>query len=243
MDKELGLTALFNDHLAGVANAILSMVGITAENPSRPWPNYLVMEILVVVLLLALAIFVRATLSADRPGKIQHLVEGIYDFLLYQAREVGIHHPEKYVNYFGTLFLFILTMNLIGIIPAFESPTMSASVTAALAVCTFLYYNAMGLGANGIKYLAQFAGPVWWLAWMMVPIEIISHLARPLSLSVRLYGNMFAGEQVITVFLGAVHLLVPVIFMVLHLLVAFVQTYVFTALAMIYVSMATSHEH
>ncbi len=243
METELGLTALFNDHLAGLGSAILNAVGVTAEHPSRPWTNWIVMEMLVIALLLVLVAVVRASLSVDKPGKIQHLIESIYDFLLHQEREVGIHHPEKYVNYFGTLFIFILAMNLIGIIPAFESPTMSASVTAGLAVCTFLYYNAMGLGANGIKYLAHFAGPLWWMAPAMIPIEIISHLARPLSLSVRLYGNMFAGEQVINVFLGAVHLAVPVIFMALHVFVAFVQSYVFTALAMIYVSMATSHEH
>lgn len=243
METELGLTALFNDHFAGVANAILNAVGLSADNPSRPWANYIVMEILVVAILLLLVAVVRASLSVDKPGKIQHILESIYDFLIYQEREVGIHHPEKYINYFGTLFIFILAMNLLGIIPAFESPTMSASVTAGLAVCTFFYYNAMGVSANGFKYLAHFAGPVWWLAWLMIPIEIISHLARPLSLSVRLYGNMFAGEQVIDVFLGAVHLLIPVIFMALHVFVAFVQAYVFTALAMIYVSMATSHEH
>jgi F-type H+-transporting ATPase subunit a len=243
MEHELGLTALFNDHLAGVANSILGMVGMTAEHPDRPWENWLVMEILVVAILIALVAVLRASLSVDKPGKIQHLFEEIYEFLIYQAREVGIHHPEKYVNFFGTLFLFILAMNLIGMIPAFDSPTMSGSVTAGLAVCTFLYYNTMGFTASGIKYLAHFAGPVWWMAWLMIPVELISHLARPLSLSVRLYGNMFAGEQVTGVFLGMVHLLVPVIFMGLHVFVGLIQAYVFTTLTMVYVSMATAHDH
>ncbi len=243
MEHELWLTALFNNYLAGLGNAILSLVGMHAENPTRPWQNWIVMELFVVALLMILVAVLRSSLSVERPGSIQHLFEEIYGFLDYQSHEVGIHHTEKYINYFGTLFIFILAMNLIGIIPAFESPTMEPAVPAALAVCTFLSYNAMGLGANGIKYLAHFAGPVWWMAWLMIPIEIISHLARPLSLTVRLYGNMFAGEQVISVFLGLVKPLVPVIFMGLHVFVALVQAYVFTALAMIYVSMATAHGH
>ena len=243
MEHELWLTALFNDHLAGIGNAILSAVGMTAEHPARPWENWIVMELLVVAILMALALIVRASLSADKPGKLQHVVEAMYGFLLDQEHEVGIEHPEKYVNYFGTIFIFILSLNLIGAIPTFESPTITVVVPAGLAVCTFLYYTAMGFGAKGIKYLLHFAGPVWWLAWLILPIEIISHLARPLSLTARLYGNMFGGEQVTGVFLGLVHLLIPVIFMGLHVFVAFLQAYVFTVLTMVYVSMATSHDH
>jgi F-type H+-transporting ATPase subunit a len=243
MEQELGLTALFNDHLAGVGNAILSAVGMTAEHPARPWENWLVMEILVVAILVALVLVLRTQLSAENPGKIQHLFEEMYEFLLHQAHEVGIEHPEKYVNYFGTLFIFILFMNMIGAIPLFESPTITVAVPAGLAVCTFLYYNAMGFSSKGIKYLAHFMGPVWWMAWLMIPIEVISHLARPLSLTVRLYGNMFGGEQVTGAFLSLVHLLIPVIFMGLHVLVGLLQAYVFTLLTMIYVSMATSHDH
>lgn len=243
MEHELGLTALFNDHLAGVANAILGMVGLTAEHPDRPWQNWIVMEILVVVALIALAAIVRVSLSVDKPGPLQHLIESIYEFLIHQQHEVGIHHPEKYVNYFGTLFIFILTMNLWGAVPFFESPTMTVAVPCGLALCTFLYYNAQGFRENGIKYLAHFAGPVWWMAWLMIPIEIISHLARPLSLTVRLYGNMNGGEQVTDSFLKLVHPVVPAIFMGLHVFVALLQAYVFTLLSMIYVSMSTAHEH
>jgi len=243
MEHELGLTALFNDHLAGLGNAILSAVGMIAEHPARPWENWIVMEILVVAILVALVLVLRASLSAENPGKIQHLAEALYGFLLHQAHEVGIEHPEKYVNYFGTVFIFILFMNLIGAIPAFESPTISVVVPAGLAACTFLYYNGMGFGAKGIGYLKHFMGPVWWMAPLLIPIEIISHLARPLSLTVRLYGNMFGGEQVTGAFLNLVHLLIPVIFMGLHVFVGLLQAYVFTLLTMIYVSMATGHDH
>ena len=157
---------------------------------------------------------------------------------------MGIHHPEKYVNWFGTLFIFIVTMNLIGIIPGFESPTMTVYVPTALAVSTWLYYHAMGVRELGpVKYLTTFFGPVLALAPLMFFIEIIGHVARMLSLTVRLYGNMFAGEQITNVFISLTYLVVPVIFMGLHVFVSFLQAYVFTLLSMIYVSIGTSGEH
>src|SRR5689334_24360379 len=120
-EHELGLTALFNDYLAGAGNAILGLFNLHAANEARPWENWVVMELLVVVILMVLAALVRAGLSPDKPGKLQHLFELVYGFLKTQAAEVGIHHPEKYSPFFGTLFVFIATMNLIGIIPWFES--------------------------------------------------------------------------------------------------------------------------
>lgn len=241
--EELGLTALFNNYLAGPANALLGWFNVTAKNPARPWENWIVMEILVAVLLMVAVAVLKASLSADKPGALQHIFEGVYAFINDTAEEAGIHHGHQYVPYIGTIFIFILSMNLIGIIPAFESPTMSPWVPAGCAVITFLYYNLQGFRANGIKYLAQLAGPVWWLAPLMIPIELISHFVRPLSLTVRLYGNIFAGEQVTNVFLDLTKLVLPVIFMCLHIFVALVQAYVFTLLTTIYIAMATSHEH
>jgi F-type H+-transporting ATPase subunit a len=243
-EHELWLTALFNDYLAGVANAILGIFNITAENPSRPWQTWLIMEVLVAVLLIVLVAILRAGLSVDKPGKLQHVFELFYSFVKDQTAEVGVHHGEKYVGFFGVVFLFILSMNLIGAIPLFESPTMVMYVPAGIAACTFIYYNVMGIREHGVlKYLAHFAGPVWWLAPLMIPIELISNAARPLSLTIRLYGNMFAGEQITNVFIGLTHLVVPVIFMALHVFVGILQAYVFMLLAMIYVSGAVAHEH
>jgi len=243
-EHELWLTALFNDYLAGVANAILGLFQITARDPARPWENWIVMELLVVAILMVLAAVVRSSLSPDKPGKLQHVFELLYGFLKTQASEVGIHHPEKYSAFFGTLFVFIAAMNLIGIIPIFESPTMAVFVPAGLAISTWVYYHVMGVRELGpVQYMKHFLGPVIWLAPLMIFIEIIGHFARMLSLTVRLYGNMFAGEQITTVFIGLTYLVVPVIFMGLHVFVAFLQAYVFSLLTMIYVSMATSHEH
>jgi F-type H+-transporting ATPase subunit a len=202
------------------------------------------MELLVVVLLMILAAAVRASLSPDKPGKLQHIFELLYGFLKTQAAEVGIEHPEKYSAFFGTLFVFIAAMNLIGIIPIFESPTMTVFVPAGLAISTWVYYHVMGVRELGpLQYMKHFLGPVIWLAPLMIFIEIIGHVARMLSLTVRLYGNMFAGEQITNVFISLTKLVVPVIFMGLHVFVAFLQAYVFSLLTMIYVSMATSHEH
>ncbi len=244
LEHELWLTALFNDYLAGVANAILGLFNVHASNPARPWATWMVMELLVVAILMVLAAAVRASLSPDKPGKLQHVFELMYGFIKTQASEVGVEHPEKYSPFFGTLFVFVLAMNLIGIIPIFESPTMEVAVPAGLAVATWIYYHVMGVRELGPgKYLKHFLGPVIWLAPIMVFIELIGHFARMLSLSVRLYGNILAGEQITNAFIGLTYLIVPVLFMALHVFVAFLQAYVFALLAMIYVSMATEHQH
>ncbi len=242
-EHELWLTALFNDHLAGLANWILGLFHITAGHPERPWENWLVMELFVFAFLLVLFALLRTKLSVDKPGKIQHLAEVFYDFLANTVDEAGIEHGKKFVPYFGTIFIFILFMNLVGAIPIFESPTMTVAVPLGLAICTFLYYHFWGFHTHGLKYLMQFVGPIWWLFPLMIPIEIISHLARPFSLTLRLYANMFAGEQVTNVFLGLTYLVVPVIFMALHIFVAFLQAYIFTLLSMVYVRGATAHDH
>src|SRR5665213_713943 len=248
MEKELGLTALFNHYLAGPGNALRPLIGLS---PSvRPWDNSIVMEILVAALLVITLAILRSQLSVDKPGKLQHIFEMLQEFFTTTVDEVGMHHGEKYVPYVGTLFIFILSLNLIGMVPAFESPTMSYWVPAGLAVVTFFYFNAMGFAAHGIKYLAHFAGPVRFphpvaniaIILFMLPIETASVFIRPLSLTVRLYGNMFAGEQVTSVFLGLTKIVIPVIFMALHVFVALVQTYVFFLLAVIYIAGATAHE-
>jgi F-type H+-transporting ATPase subunit a len=219
----------------------MNLVGLPSE--PRPWSNAIAVEILVAVLLMVFALIVRASLSPDKPGALQHTVESIYGFIKKSAIDAGVEHPEKYMSYFATIFIFIASMNLIGLIPAFESPTMVIYVPAGLAVWTFFYFNVAGFRTNGLGYLKHFMGPIWWMAPMMFLIEIISLFIRPLSLSVRLYGNMFAGEQVTLVFVNMTKFIIPVIFMGLHVFVALVQAYVFTMLTMIYMAGATAHGH
>ena len=242
MHEQLWLTALFNQYLAGPANAVLALFHITAKDHDHPWENWFVMELLVFAIIVTLVAIFRTSLSVERPGKLQHLFEVMFGFLKNTADEVGIHHSERYVPYFGTMFTFILCMNLIGIIPSFEAPTMTASVTCGLALCTLLYFNYMGLREQGVGYLKHFLGPVWWLIPLMIPIEIMGLFAKPLSLTIRLYANMFAGEQVTVQFIKLTYFVIPVIFMALHVFVSFLQAYIFTLLSMIYVSGATTHE-
>ncbi|MFL6449908.1 MAG: F0F1 ATP synthase subunit A [Bryobacteraceae bacterium] len=203
----------------------------------------MVCEIVVVLFIVILFAVLRSRLSVDRPGKLQHVMELTYEFVHASAEEVVGHDGPRYVAFFGTLFIFILLMNVLGLIPGFESPTAYPIVPLGLAVVTFFFYHGTGLRANGAGYFKQFLGPMLALAPLMIPIEVISHLARPLSLTIRLYANMFAGEKVYLTFLMLTKLLVPVVFIALHLFVAFLQAYIFMLLAMVYVGGAVSHEH
>jgi F-type H+-transporting ATPase subunit a len=243
-EHELWITALCNQFLAGPANALLGLVGMHAHDPAKPWTNFQSMQLLVFLVMLVIFGLVKSGFSVDKPGKFQHILESMYGFLKGQADDVGIHHSSTYVPFFGTIFLFVLFCNLAGIIPGFESPTMFPPVPLGLALATFLFYNYLGIKKQGIvHYAAHFAGPIPALAPLMIPIEIVSHLARPLSLTLRLYANMFAGEQVTVAFLKLTFLVFPAIFMGLHVFVSFLQAYIFALMAMLYISSAIESEH
>lgn len=243
MEHEIWLTKLFNDYLAGLGNALLALFHQPAAEDGRPWANFIVMQILVVVVIMVLLAIIKPKLSVDKPGKMQQIFELIYNFVHHEAEDQVGHDAHHHVVLFGTFFVFILISNLIGIIPGFESPTASIYVTAGCAILAFFYYNWIGLKKNGAGYIKHFLGPIWWMSPLMFFIEIFSHLARPLSLSVRLFANMYAGEQVTLVFLGLLPVAVPVIFMGLHVLVALLQAYIFMLLTMMYVGGAVAEEH
>jgi F-type H+-transporting ATPase subunit a len=243
-EVDLWTTKLFNRFLARPLDSLLNAIGLPPENPAHPWENWITMEILVVVIILVLFALLRSRLSADKPGGFQLTFEAIYNFISGQAHDAVEHGASKYVSFIGTLFIFVLLMNLIGVIPGFESPTMTPAVPAGLAIAVFFYYHAMGVREQGAgRYLVHFAGPMPWLAPLMIPIEFISHLARPLSLTIRLYANMFAGEMVTVTFLSLTYLVLPAVFMGLHVFVAFLQAFIFMLLTVIYVSGAVAHEH
>ena len=242
-EHELWFTTLLNHYLAAPANALFSAVGFHPEDPTKPWSNYIAMELLVIAALVLVAAIVRASLSVDRPGRLQLIFENLYTFLAEQAHDIIGHGYKKRMSYFAMVFLFVMTSNLLGIIPTFESPTMYYFVPAGLAIATFLYYNGQGVAEQGVLgHLKHFCGPMWWLAWFMFPLEIVSHCIRPVSLTIRLYANMLAGEQVTVGFLSLVPWAVPVVFMGLHVFVSFVQAFIFTMLSMVYVGEAVAHE-
>lgn len=235
---ELGITKLFNDNLADAGNWFLSLAGWEAV--ARPWTNYMAVEVMLVLLMMALPLLTIG-FSVARPGKIQQIFEMTWEALDELARDVIGHGHKRYVPFFVLTFIFILVSNLTGIIPAFESPTMFAAVPLGLAIATFLFFNYHGLRENGWGYIKHFAGPFWWLAWFMFPLEILSMCIRPVSLTIRLYANMLAGEQVTLGFMSLVPLLVPVVFMALHVFVSFIQAFIFTILSMLYIGGAVEH--
>jgi F-type H+-transporting ATPase subunit a len=240
-DPEIWLTKIFNDYLPGLGNAILGLVGIAPQ--TRPWANFITMQILVAAIIVVVFALLRTRLSVGRPGRFQQTFELIYEFVHNQTEEMVGHGGQRYMAFFGSIFLFILICNLIGIVPGFESPTMYPYVPAGCAVASFLYYNFVGIQANGLrKHLEHFVGPIVLLAPLMIPIEIVSNLARPLSLTLRLFANMYAGEQVTNVFVNLTKIVIPVLFMGLHVFVALLQAYIFMLLTMIYVSGALAQE-
>lgn len=247
MTHEALLTQFFNHYLAGLGNWLLILMHrIPADKPlDEPWADHIVMQLLIAVVMIVLFLILRSSLSVDKPGKLQHIFEIIHGFVTEQSEDqVGHHDARHHVVIFETLFIFILMANLIGVIPGFVSPTQAVYVPAGCAMVAFLYYNISGLIKNGpIKYTKHFLGPIPLMAPLMLPIEIISHLARPMSLTIRLYANMFAGEQVTLAFLSLTYLVVPAIFMGLHVFVALLQAYIFMLLTMIYVAGAVAEEH
>ena len=242
MNEEIWPTRLFNDYLAGLGNLLRSWF----QQPlsERPWSTFIVMQLLVVATIIVLFAILKPRLSVDKPGKLQQIFEVIYDFVHGQADDMVGHDAPKHTTLFGTFFVFILLCNLIGIIPGFQSPTQFVYVPAGCAVVAFLYYNFVGVRKNGVlQYLRHFAGPIWWVSPLMFVIEIISHLARPLSLTIRLFANMFAGEQVTLVFLSLTYFIIPALFMGLHVFVSLLQAYIFMLLTMMYVGGAVAEEH
>lgn len=251
--EQLTFTAFLNHWFGASVLALLDALHIHVKHRATPISNSFAMELLVVILLTVFFIAVRASLSVERPGGLQHTMEAANGFVANMADEVVGHHASKYVPYLVTLGMFILGCNLIGLIPGFESPTAVAIVPLGCALLTWFYYHYQGLRTNGLfGYLKRFMGPqdkeMPWIMRLLLPIllfpiEIFSHLARVMSLTIRLYANMFAGEMVTLVFFSLVPLFVPVIFEGLHIGVSLVQTYIFVLLACVYLGEATGAEH
>jgi len=241
--EQLAFTQFLNHVFGGVVLSALTALGIHPKHPAAPIPNAAAMEVLVFVLLTVFFLLVRMRLSVDAPGPLQHTMESIEGFIDNLGKEIiGGHHYHRYVPYLVTLGLFILACNLIGLVPGMESPTAVPVVPLGCALVTWFYYHIQGLRENGIGYIKHFMGPVWWLAPLMFPIEIFSHLARVLSLTIRLFANIMAEELVITIFFGLLPLIVPLPFMAFAIFGGLLQAFIFCTLMMVYLGGAVATE-
>ena len=215
-------------------------------------PEVLVGTWIVMGLLLIFGFFARAALlrAADPIVPDEGVsIRSISEFAVEQIdgfvqSVVANHGYRDMVPFFGSLFLFILTANLFGLLPGMEAPTGNSDLTFGLGTVAFGYFIYQGFRAHGfLGYLRTFAGPVIWLAPLMIPIELLGNLFRPFSLGVRLFANMFADHTVIGIFTGLTYLLVPVAFYLLGALVCVIQAVIFMVLSMSYVRLAQMHEH
>lgn len=197
----------------------------------------------VIMLLLALFSFLATRRLTMHPGKTQHVFEvilgGVRTLMLDVMGPVGL----KFFPLIATIAIFILTSNLIGLIPGFHSPTASLNTTVSMALVVFFMTHIVGVRLHGFKYIKQFMGPVWWMTPIMLPIELVSHLARPLSLSMRLFGNIMGEDLVLAIVLLLVPFLVPLPIFVLMIFTSIIQTLVFVMLSMIYIQLAMEESH
>ena len=243
MPRQLVFTQFLNAHLAAPVDSLLSALHIQPTYPDAPITDSVAMEFLVFCVLICYFLIVRLTLDVEKPSTFQHFAEMTQGFVSEQSESIIGHGYERFVSYVTALGLFILLSNLLGLIPGLKSPTADVVVPLGFALTTFVYYHYHGIRANGFGYVKQFLGPVWWLYPLMLPIEIISHCARVLSLTVRLFANMFAGDLLTLVAFSIIPIGIPLLAIGLHFGVAIIQAYVFILLAMIYLSLAVSHDH
>lgn len=202
----------------------------------------------VIMILLALFSFAATRTMHLVPARLQNFFEAVVEGLADFMRDVIGPEGPQYIFLIGTLALFILTSNLAGLIPGFTSPTNNLNTNFAMAISVFFIYHYIGIKKHGLAYLKHFTGPIIWMAPIMVPIELIGHCARVLSLSIRLFGNIM-GHDIVLIILGLLGGLsvfifwAPVPMMFMGIFVSFIQTFVFVLLSMIYIALALEEEH
>lgn len=196
------------------------------------------------LVLFAISIFVRLTMKMV-PGVAQSMIECVVEALSAQCDEMIGKEGKKFIPFIVTLFLFILISNTFGLIPGLLPPTAELSNTAGLALIVFFATHVIGIQTHGLKYLKRFMGPYLALAWLFIPIEIIGHMARPFSLTLRLWANMMAHEQIVMVLLILMPIAYPLLAFstLLGILVIVIQAFVFSLLTMAYIGGALEEEH
>jgi F-type H+-transporting ATPase subunit a len=185
----------------------------------------------------------RDPLTPDTAFSARNVFEIVVQAISNQLQTIIGPGGDKYITLVGGLFIFIFFCNILGVIPGFAPATDNPNTNLAMGVTVFLVYNYYGFKEHGVAYLKQFAGPILWLAPLMFVIELLSHLFRPLTLSIRLFGNMFGDHMVLGIFSQLVPLVVPIIFMILGMVISIIQAFVFALLTTVYISLAVSHDH
>ena len=247
-ETPLLIVDVFNAVLGPPVSAALGALGFHLD-PAHPIPPFMVMILIIVLGLTGLCLFVRSRLSVENPGKLQILMEdGVQALVGMMEQWIGPKGP-RYLPLVGTLFVFILCSNYLGLVPGFMAPTSSINVTLGCALTIWVYYHFHGFKEQGVvNYIKHFAlppGSPIWMAPLMFIIEIISHLSRVMSLSLRLFGNIFGEELVIAILFGLVPFIIPLPMMFLGLITGGLQAFIFVLLSIIYLqgAVAVEHEH
>lgn len=242
LEHPLGLVIFVNRVFGRPVAALLKLIGIQVADPSNCIPDYVVMVLIVAAFMMLFFGLASRRLSMV-PGKLQNLLEYIIEFFEGQLTDIIGPSGKKYLPVVGTVGLFIFFSNVLGLIPGLMSPTSKLNVTIGCALTVFIYYHYQGMKAQGVlKYLKHFMGPIPAMAPLMVPIELISHFSRPVSLSIRLFSNIFAEDVLIVVIAGIIPIFLPLPFMALSIFTAFLQAFVFVLLTCIYLASAVEHE-
>ncbi len=244
MPENFAVTRLLNQIFGPLLTSLMNMIGVHPAHPGHPINDTFALELLVAGALILFFLLVRFTLSVEKPNPAQQVAEMIHEFTGINADQIIGHGYERFQAFVTCVFLFVIVNNLLGLVPGIVTPTSAPVVPLGIALCTWFYYQFYGFKEQGfVGYMKHFAGPIWWIAPLLFPIEIVSHLARVMSLTIRLYANMFASDLVTLVFFSLVPVGIPAIFLGLHAGVSLIQAYVFMLLAMIYLSQAVAHEH
>lgn len=229
------------DGLNKVIQWLFSLVNI--HIPDDFIPKHVVMAVLATLILILFFKYSVRNLSLF-PGKMQNFLEMIFKFFRSLVDDMIGEQGRKFIPVLATLGLFIAVSNLIGLLPEMESPTANLNTTAGCAIFVFLYYHWQGIKKHGPwGYFKTFCGPVWWLSWLFLPIEIVSHFSRPLSLSMRLFGNIFGEDLVIIIIAQLVAFVAPLPVMALAVFTSLLQAFIFVMLSTIYLAGAMEHEH
>ena len=241
LEHSLFLVDLFNKIFSKPLASLLGVIGIEVNNPEHLIPDHVVMSIIVMTFLI-LFFGISSRKLKLIPSKFQGLLELIIQFFENLLVDIVGKEGKKYVPLVGTVGLFILFCNILGHAPGLMSPTSKLNVTVGCALVVFVYYHWQGIKSQGLfKYLKHFTGPIPLIAPLLLPIEIISHFSRPLSLSIRLFGNIFAEELLIVIIASIIPFILPLPFMAVAIFTAIIQAFVFVLLSCIYIGGAVAH--